>query len=165
MLFLDFDGVVHPNGFGHIPTSWEQLKPRIGKDLFLAKLVARVNRICEQCNAPIVISSSWRDADFGYEHFNNIFTGHIIGRTPYIIRRAGEIGGRQKEIHAYLEAIRTTHHYAIIDDQADIFFQKNPRLFLTDPNQGLSEEMTHQIIVFLNSNSGPPDPASSTAFL
>lgn len=76
ILFLDFDGVLHPEGEGHILSG--------GTDFcFLPRLEALLR---EFLHVKIVISSSWRE-QLRYETllkpFSSDLRARILGATPH----------------------------------------------------------------------------------
>jgi hypothetical protein len=148
ILFLDFDGVVHPIRTEGVFANWNAMAPLVGKAIFLPDLVARVLRICESANARIVITSAWRTQGWGFEPFNGIFAGNVIGQIPELLRRAGTPGHRELEVNAYLAEISRPINYAILDDKKENFFPDNPRLFLTNPETGITEDLEQQLIDF-----------------
>jgi hypothetical protein len=127
ILFLDFDGVLHPDGLG---------------------LFSKLN-LFEEClskmpEVEIVISSTWRETD-SLEQLRNYFSANvrdrIIGITPSL-EDGYECGGRQREIHAFLDSAGLNGENAswVALDDISLFFEDDcPNLVLTDSSQGFTE--------------------------
>ena len=127
LLFLDFDGVLHPDGIG--------LFSNLG--LFEQYLLAMPG-------VDIVISSTWRETESLDElraYFAPALRDRIIGVTP-TLEDGYDPGGRQREIQAFLDAAGLDHHNATwvaLDDTALFFEDGYPHLILTDASKGFSE--------------------------
>lgn len=127
ILFLDFDGVLHPDGialFSQLPVfeTYIQKMPRI----------------------EIVISSTWRE-DHSIEklrgYFSHFVQSRITGVTPSL-EDGYDCGGRQREIHAYLDSAGLNIEnctWIAIDDMALFFENGYPHLLLTDSSKGFTE--------------------------
>ncbi|OUM04508.1 HAD domain-containing protein [Variovorax sp. JS1663] len=99
ILFLDFDGVLHPEGEGHLPND--------GTDFcFLPRLEALLR---DFPHVGIVVSSTWRER-LSLDELRSFFSpdigARIIGATPPPRRDpAGYVHARREgEICAWLEA-------------------------------------------------------------
>jgi len=151
LLFLDFDGVVHPAPIRDIPVLWCDVKQMIGKTIFLEDKVSLITALCRKNGLKIVVSSTWRNHGWSLNQFNQIFEGLIIGKTPELLLKLvnKDIGGREKEIEAYLREIDYKPEYVILDDQADNFFPNNDRVFITHTKTGITAELADQISAFL----------------
>ena len=72
VVFLDVDGVLHPQASGN--------------DLFQAGQMRRLHRIVTSCGAGVCLSSSWRSSDWGVDEVNaqleRVGLACIIGKTP-----------------------------------------------------------------------------------
>lgn len=137
ILFLDIDGVVN---------KWFKPGP-----LFIPEKVAMVNRIkCEtRCN--IVLSSTWRKYPRSFDQVEGHFD--IWSQTPEKGKTRGE------EIFNWFSdncnRLETTRS-AILDDDfsaGDCISRlvDNIKHFQPDSCEGITEEMTQQIINYLNS--------------
>lgn len=165
VLFLDFDGTL--NGL-------ETREPAsaIHAGLFLnPALIARVNRICEETGAKVVLSCSWRtrrhvvgapdaclslmDLSCALRHAGARF--EVIGKTPDLAREdtIGRDGTavklwrcppRRKEIAAWIEQYRPTA-FVILDDDRDAEIVGH--FVRCDPKRGLSEEGAREAIRIL----------------
>lgn len=136
IIFLDFDGVVHPAG-QDVPLYWEQVISR-EEHFFLPGPVSRVCELCDVANAGIVISSTWR-LEFPMSCFNSIFGGRVVGRTPLVRRIPAGIPMRWLEVQKYLSESPATVKYIIIDDQPDLFELNQVGLIATNPEAGFGE--------------------------
>lgn len=128
LLFLDFDGVLHPDGAG----VFSKLA------LFEAHL-ARMPRV------EVVISSSWRE-EHSLTELRHFFSAdvreRVIGVTPSL-EDGYDRGGRQREIHAWLEHAGLhagNARWIVLDDVALFFEDHYPQVILTDPAEGFSEK-------------------------
>ena len=167
-IFLDIDGVLVHQAF------WTECKEKgvspyehitglihddpeksIGVHLFDPKSVIRLNRITDETEAKIVLSSTWRFR--GLEFMRQLFaqrdvTGELIDITP---RFGGEIRG--EEIQSWLEiwCYRGGHErpekYIIIDDDSDMLEEQKP-FFVHIKNgmvAGISDEHVERAIRLL----------------
>ena len=126
ILFLDFDGVMHPVN---------QL------DLFCREEhLARVLRDFQ--GVEIVISSSWRETHTLKNMLTFFLTdlrSRIVGVTPVIeIRDAVDVPGvRWREINKYLTATGNQHRrWVALDDAPELFPPRCTQLVLCDGNLG-----------------------------
>ena len=153
ILFLDFDGVTHPE-----PCFQDNTFCRLA----LIEAVVRTFSAVE-----IVISSSWRDhytLNELREHFSKDLRSRVVGVTPSLkypspVRRAGSgpaaAQEQDREIEALLVASRPTAHereweietwltanrptdtpWLAIDDRPEWFRPNSTNLLVTDSQQG-----------------------------
>jgi Swiss Army Knife RNA repair-like protein len=141
-VFLDFDGVLNSD-------QWQNARQWKGLELDPGA-VKRLNRL-NYLDVRYVISSSWRLSHVYeglYKPFEGLlhafgFTGHVIGRTPYISgARRGE------EINAWLTEQPAYDNFVIFDDDSDMDPVAH-RLVQTDWRTGLQEEHIDQAINML----------------
>lgn len=136
IIFLDFDGVMHPDGIG----TFSQ------RSLF------------EEClskmpDVGIVVSSSWRETESLDElrtHFSAKFRDQIIGTTPSL-DSGYDVGGRQREIEAFLRSSQWTIAncaWIALDDTALFFDEDCPNLMLTDASQGFTRQTAHDLLAW-----------------
>lgn len=128
ILFLDFDGVLHPDGvalFSRLSVFEE----------FMRRMPA----------VEIVVSSTWRE-DHSLDELRNFFPARlrdrIIGVTPSL-EDGYECGGRQKEIEAFLHSAGLSKKncaWVALDDMPLFFESGYPHLVLTDSSQGFTEQ-------------------------
>ena len=166
-LFLDIDGVLNnyhlkepftfPNGYTQLPvkgtkTKWNSL---IGMDY---DKVSLLNKIMENNEWKIIISSSWRYSDNtikALKHFGFKYTDRIIGGTN---RKSY---GRGKQILDAVEFFKILDFIILDDELFDIngdskFVSDNmreifrDRIFKTNPYKGLTEKTICHILRRLN---------------
>ena len=136
VLFLDFDGVLHPEGCG---ASMEFMYSEN-----FCEVMAQVDPAGE---VPIVISSMWRfDEDLKRlrSHLEPRLGRQVVGVTPdRCPKEDGQSGGwgthavsgvthgiRQDEIETWMQLHAPGAQWLAIDDRADAFAVRCPHLFL-----------------------------------
>jgi len=135
-LFLDFDGVLHPTAHGSV--------------LFSQRTM--LERVLENADCQIVISSSWRfHAELSQlrEYFSKALQAKMVGVTgePYIGAYA-----RFHEINAYVSGNGITDWRAL-DDSYWEFPKGCPQLIRCNPNTGLSVSEVDLVKQWLQSSS------------
>lgn len=143
ILFLDFDGVMHPIS---------QL------DLFCREEhLARVMR--DFPSVEIVISSTWRETHT-LKNMQSLFLtdlrSRIVGVTPVIkIRDAVDVlGVRLREINEYLvETGSQRCPWVALDDAPELFPSDCPELVLCDSHHGFSNATEQALRAVLNEKS------------
>lgn len=130
LLFLDFDGVMHPTGRNRIP--FEHL------DAFESIL---------RCHpyVHVVISSSWREVH-DFEHmregyFATDIQDRIVGATPIIPGAT-----RWQEVMAYVTDTHYTGPYIVLDDDASEFPDCWEPLLLCASDIGLDVEKQAELV-------------------
>ena len=132
VIFLDFDGVITT-----LESKW-----RI--DIEKVRLV---ERLCDDTDAKIVVSSTWRAGHENAESFKNElvrklgdnaktcekFLGRIVGLTD----RSGSCRG--DEVGEYLDSHRDIEEYVIIDDDSDFLDEQLFNFVQTDYIEGITE--------------------------
>lgn len=127
IVFLDFDGVLHPDGIA--------LFSRLG---LLETYLSRMPDV------EVVISSSWRETESIEQlraYFSSPIREKIVGATP-VLEDGYDCGGRQREIEAYLESAGLKAgncSWVALDDTQLFFDQGYPNLILTDSSQGFTD--------------------------
>ena len=128
ILFLDFDGVLHPDGVG-----------------LFSKLSLFEQYVIGMSELEIIISSSWRETH-SFEELKNIFPvslrDKILGITP-TLEDGYDSGGRQREIELFLEAASLNHtnaSWVALDDMQSFFNHDCPFLILTKSDTGFCEK-------------------------
>lgn len=141
VLFLDFDGVLHPEGCG--PDMEFCFMPQFGQVM---------QHVDPSGEVPIVISSMWRfnePLDKLREFFPDRLRHQIVGVTPEIHRPLESIGTawdrdstlhakpagwergqRQREIEAWMQTYSPAGKWLALDDRAHWFDESCPQLFL-----------------------------------
>jgi hypothetical protein len=138
ILFLDFDGVLHPF---HRPAGVFALLPhfeRVMRDL---------------ADVEIVISSTWREAN-SLDTLRSLFSPdirkRIIDVTP-VFNVAELLHVREAEIAAWLRATgREGEPWVALDDTAVLFSPGCGNLILVDTDIGFSEETERELRVRVN---------------
>lgn len=138
ILFLDFDGVLHPVG---------------GKaEVFCrVSLLWRLLRSCPE--AQVVFSTSWREAypldyliDFATSNGGEDLAHRFIGSTPVPEYAEDDPVNRLSECEAWLqENGHTTTPWLAIDDKSE-WFSDSPNLYLVDHTMGLQDQDIEKII-------------------
>lgn len=122
ILFLDFDGVLHPAS--------RELDPRLGHFCWLPYL----ERVLEpHPDVRVVVHSTWR-----YDHRDDELRALLGSLAP---RYAGSAprGPRDQAIGYVLQANKhQVVDYLVLDDQADSFVDSGLNVLLVDPKTGLS---------------------------
>lgn len=124
IIFLDFDGVLHPK---HVPHGMFSLIDGFLELLDDFPLIQ------------IVISSSWR-SNMGLDAIQSMLGRHgykVIGVTPSIKGQVPNDFYRLAEIVAWLDASGHQDNWLAIDDAEDEFPYGYPNLFLCDGLRGL----------------------------
>jgi len=136
VLFLDVDGVLNTSKSRSLNSL---SKPRM----------RRLQRIVEQTGCIVILSSTWRKLPDAARllksrlRYRNVY---IRDYTPVLHNR-----WRGEEIHAYIEgADYKIDVYAILDDDKDMLEFQLPNFFQTDPDYGLTDEITEKVIQHLN---------------
>lgn len=128
VVFLDIDGCLNSRAFydrvGLIPHPW--LDP---------EAIARLDRLCREADARIVLSSYWRGdpRTDGWLYERGLTRGIIVGQTPY----CGATGNRGGEIAEWLvDTPLVVDRFVILDDGDDMD-DLLPYLIQTDHATGL----------------------------
>ena len=134
IIFLDFDGVLHPDGIG--------LFSQLG---VFEECVLRMKDV------EIVISSSWRETDTLDQlrsHFTHLLQERIVGITPSL-DDGYDSGGRQREIETFLDSagLNKQNCFWIALDDTQLFFDDDyPNLLLTDASQGFTASDSQSLL-------------------
>jgi hypothetical protein len=144
ILFLDFDGVMHPANQSDLFCREEHL--------------ARV--LHDFSSVEIVISSSWRETH-ALKNMQTFFLtelqNRIVGVTPVIeIRESADLPGvRLREIIQYLGDTGNQHRrWVALDDSPELFSPSCPELVLCDGNHGFGRVAEQALRAALGSQSG-----------
>lgn len=142
LLFLDFDGVLHPDGVA-----------------LFSRLALLEEYLLKMPGVEIVVSSTWREDQTLDElklHFPESIRDRIIGVTPSL-EDGYDCGGRQREIHAFLESAGLdggNATWVALDDMALFFEDGYPHLVLTDSTRGFDESNGESLMAWYHS-AGP----------
>lgn len=121
ILFLDFDGVLHPRCTGTM-----RYAPQL--EALLADFP----------NVRVVVTSTWRlshDLEDLRGWFSRAFAPRVIDVTPYLGEGAGV---RQREIEQWLQA-HAVRGWLAVDDEAQLFSPACPNLYITSSKEGLDQ--------------------------
>lgn len=136
IIFLDFDGVLHPDGIAKF-----------------SRLPVLERFLVEMPDAEVVVSSTWRE-DHTLDQLRDIFSpplrSRITGVTPSL-DDGYDLEGRQKEILTYLanEGLSDTNCcWIALDDNAMFFEDSCQNLVLTDSSIGFTEQEGEQLIAW-----------------
>ncbi len=134
ILFLDFDGVLHPEGEGHLPSDGTEF-------CFLPRLEELLRQFP---HVDVVISSSWRERlPFAalVEPFSKDIRRRIIGVTPARgRRRSHSYAHRESEILAWIDQHGAEgQQWVALDDAAWQFDAHKDRLVVCGSFSGFDE--------------------------
>lgn len=139
IIFLDFDGVLHPKMSG----TFSQV-------CIFEEFVEKMP------NVEIVITSTWRkkhSLDELKMNFTLAVRDRIVGITP-VLEDGYDFGGRQREIQSYLDAagLHSANCYWIALDDMAMFFENNyPNLILTDARKGFTHDDGNSLLEWYKS--------------
>jgi hypothetical protein len=142
ILFLDFDGVLHPR------------VPAAGSEMFRA--LPLLNEALEEFqNLRIVVTSSWRDHPKDLAWALGLFPSElrqrVLGCTPQI----GGKGEREREILAWLrDCVEERPAVAVLDDEPELFSGLRTSLFSVSGTTGLVREDICRLRAWLLQRSG-----------
>lgn len=140
VLFLDFDGTLHPMNRSHGVLS---CLPRF--EMFIRNYP----------HVDIVISSAWR-TEYNLTHLKTYFSPDVAARIVGVIpNRFLEVGlephQRQKEIGDWLrEEGREYESWVALDDAQWLFNPDCHRLVLVDPEKGFGETEEEKLRIIFN---------------
>lgn len=154
VLFLDIDGVLnHEKHYKWLmetdePTPLQRVYPYSEFNPESCKIL---NRIIDETDAKIVLSSSWR-LD-GINRMNSLFKHFGLPRiydiTPSLCIRFGSLC-RGKEIDKWLSEHPEVTKYVILDDDTDMEEYQLPFFVKTNPyKDGLNNDIANKVINIL----------------
>lgn len=144
ILFLDFDGVMHPALRGE-------------PDFCRNHLLWQILRACPAVN--VVFSTSWREI-YAHEELVMFTTRNggedlahrFVACTPCIIPRSQALQStREAECLLWMQTNEPQRSWLAIDDCESFFLPFSPVLHLTDRKTGLTESDVQKIIERLQS--------------
>lgn len=149
LLFLDYDGVLHPDA---VYLTSRGVELRAAGELFMwAPLL--VEALAPHQDVQIVLSTSWA-RNLGFHRARSVLPAElqprVIGATWHSAMGKGwpdfipwDAQTRHEQIQAYLSRLSTPASWIAIDDDDRGWADADrDRLILTDPNQGLSAPET-----------------------
>lgn len=166
ILFLDVDGVLNSGESFHI-NHQARLAAEARGEIKIGSVGAikefgwplghlytpyleRLNRILEETDAQIVVSSVWRSNEL--EELQSWFTTKGFKYKERIIDRTANFQlsyGRGYEIQEWLNNSDDVERFAILDDDSDMLHLM-PYLVHTDQRVGLQDENVNEAIALLN---------------
>ncbi len=166
IIFLDFDGVLnteyHQRQLQHEGKVWQDKHSAC----FDPKTVEQLQTIVDMTHADIVIESSWKY--LGLEAMQEMWQerqlpGRVIDITPSVISDSMLLSAnlaqtspsalhcKGAEIASWLyDNDMKNASYVIIDDEYVILESQLPHFILTNPYDGLTEELAMRVINVLN---------------
>jgi hypothetical protein len=136
ILFLDFDGVLHP-----MPTDTRG---------HFCHLLTLEQFLGKYADVQVVISSSWRETypfnDVIVALFSPDVRSRILGMTPIV-----KLGSRHHEIQAWIEANGYTGRWLALDDARDEFPAQCRQLIACDTKTGLDKAVLTQLTMAVES--------------
>ncbi len=154
LIFLDIDGVFNSKIWMDSP---QFTKIDYPYNLFDPSTVSLFNEIIEQTGAKVIITSTWR-LKYSLDSLKSIFKHvgincEILDYTPDL-KRGTDYVLRGNEILKWCKSNREIlgvkyidfKDYAIIDDNSDMLYWQASNFFQTDPQCGLSPDLTRRII-------------------
>ena len=167
VIFLDFDGVLNSSCYAaRLIKAGKPTQDENGHELFDPAAIKRFNRIVDQTEAKVVISSSWRY--LGLTTMKEIWQerglhGQIIGMTSLYavdeliiehglewLTNGAEVGSpRAVEIEVWLQEHNNLDQYVILDD-LPMSAALLPHFVQINPIYGLSDPQATKAIEILN---------------
>lgn len=158
IVFLDIDGVVNTLMIDTEP--FKLRRDNIKREGFYYKLnmpgdmevsnrqaIMWLNKLCKETNAKIVITSTWRMGENGFENTKSALYNsglmvdiEVIDATP-ILKNPSDMKIRGHEIQMWLDNHKDILNYVILDDDSDM----------------LEEQLNHLVIVNTHYGFGLPD--------
>lgn len=148
IIFLDFDGVLHPFPMGPSDSPLSAVAP-------LWRILEKYPGIS------VVITSTWRETysfsaliDLLAAHGGAPFTKRFVGVTPVMESAADYVPGiRQREIEAWLvDNAADDTPYLILDDIEEYFDSTCKNFYLVDGVTGLTANDVETIALWLSSS-------------
>ena len=150
VLFLDIDGVLNHNKFYQNRSNTKLVHDNYPYNEFDPISVSHLNKILDETDAKLVVSSSWRVDSNLQDTFKEVGIRHkIYGITPWLI---GKNIHRGDEINEYIVNNGNVEKYCILDDIDD--FHENQKPFFIKCKayeDGLNLETANKAIEILNS--------------
>lgn len=149
IIFLDFDGVLHPFPMGPSDQQFSATGP-------LWKVLENIPEIS------VVITSTWREKYSFLElvgllaaHGGELFADRFLGITPILESACDFMPGiRQREIESWLSKnVPENTSYLILDDIEEYFDSSCKNLYLVDGVTGLTENDIDMIALWLRSQT------------
>ena len=147
IIFLDFDGVLHP--FFPLPDNTDEQNAHFCDVPALAGVLAR------HPDVKVVVTSSWRnkyDIPELKKLLGPVVGARVVGKTPSV-QSSNSPGARAREIEMYLAASDDpTQLWVALDDMEDLFDPSSPLIVCPD---GLKFDQLKQLDQVLSHPSSP----------
>ena len=148
VLFLDIDGVLNSQDFFNkrYDLIKDGIHPNYPYTEFDPLSIKELNRILDNTDAKLVVSSSWRHDPNLNNTFKEVGISHdIFDITPYL----GNVD-RGFEIEKFIKD-NNVEVYAILDDDTDMLDSQLTNFFKTNAySNGLNSEIADKVIEHLN---------------
>ena len=131
ILFLDIDGVINSYRTAHAMGQFPFDTTPESLILFDITAIKLIQKICEDGDIKIVLSSTWR-IHGNYKQIGEDLRLPIIGDTPIKLGAS-----RGEEIDMYLRICPDTTQYVIVDDDSDMLPKQQKRFVKTTMADGL----------------------------
>ena len=166
IIFLDFDGVLNTEHYQNL--LYHEGKPwQDGYGAcFDPEAVAQLKRIIDATNADIVVESSWKY--LGLEAIQEMWKtrkmpGRIIDISPSSVSDSWMLTANLDDIDSVIghckgieiaswlsNNVKQEAQYIILDDEYVIMDSQVPHFLLTNPYDGITEEIANRAISILN---------------
>lgn len=158
IIFLDIDGVLNHDKW-YVSKEFQALNTSDDVELDVdPKCAERINIICKETGAKIVISSDWRISSW-YGTIKRLERGginidNIIDKTPEHLWKTPPMFDRSRgsEIDHWLIMHPECEKYVIIDDRMDFKKQQRKNFVNTKQSIGLTDSDMEKAIAILNKN-------------
>lgn len=158
VIFLDIDGVLNHDNW-YVSKRYQDMQWDEDNELDIDPDCAeRINKICEQTGAKIVITSDWRISWYGTLtrlQRGGINTEYVIDKTPEFlwIDIPGFDKSRGSEIETWINFnMDINQNYVIIDDRTDFKPGQQEHFIHINPYCGITDDDMNKAINILNTN-------------
>jgi hypothetical protein len=145
-LFLDIDGVL--NSFDDYNMTGKEFLKNLKNISFVTsdKQMSLLNKIVEEYNPTIILSSYWRTR-YSLKELNNIFRENgFVGKISGVTSKEGEEHkDRWKQIKLYIEENKVKDYIILDDEDITRTDEKINNFIRTDSYEGLTEKHIKQI--------------------
>ena len=149
-IFLDCDGVINFDKW-YISEDYQNgnyLDPDA-----CPEVVQRINRLCDETGAKIVISSTWKVDPYYKQRLEYAGLKNVFDKTPDFIFIGGDDYSRGWEIQDWIDT-HDVDNYIIIDDVQDFYESQLDHFLHISPYRGFTEDDFLVARNMLNSNYG-----------
>lgn len=152
VIFLDVDGVLNYDLWYYSDRSPGNL---YGQEGDLDPLcIDRINKLCEEGNAEIVLSSDWRINTYAFSRLEKAGLRKILDKTPITIFYGSVNFTRGEEVQMWLDQHPDITNYVIIDDRTDFLDKQLLHFVHVDSYKGFTDENYKQALNILTNNEG-----------